>query len=376
MRAPRRCGKRPYLDYAATCPVDPRVLRAMRPWWGGANPASDHPEGESSREAVAAARRVIARLLGAKPREVVFCSGATEADNLALLGYAEAVAHPHIVTCATEHKAVLASAERAQRFAAVDVLPVSSEGLVDPDLVAKVAHEGSLVSVMAVNNETGVCQPLEAISGVCRRVGALLHVDAAQALGRFPLSVGGYDMMSLSAHKAYGPKGMGALWIREGVLVEPQIVGGRQEHHMRAGTGNTPAVVGFARAAQLACAPLEKETERLARLNRRLVEELGGRISGQNAPRVPGIVSLRFPGIDNDRLLSLVCDTICCSAGSACSADGRSHVMRAMGIDDAVLRVSLGRYTTNSDISVAVERIQSAARHLEARPLSVRRRAS
>jgi cysteine desulfurase len=347
------------------------VAATMAPWLSAANAAASHPEGKSSHDAVARARKEIASAIGAKPHEVVFCSGATEADNLAVQGYADGALDPHLVTVATEHKAILGSGEVIERRGAdLDVLPVDREGLVDPALIEEVARPGSLVSVMAINNETGVLQPLRAISRICRKVGALFHVDAAQALGRIELDVAGLDLVSLSSHKAYGPKGIGVLFVREGVKIVPQIVGGRQEMRMRAGTSNTPACVGFAEAVRLAQKNLPAEERRLGALRDRLVEKLGVRIAGQNAPRVPGITCLRFPGLDGDRLLTFVCQRICCSAGSACAADGPSHVMKAMGIRDAVLRVSLGRFTKRKDVDIAIAQISRVVARLERSPLA------
>jgi cysteine desulfurase len=366
----RRCNERPYLDYAATSPLDKRVAAAMAPWWRAANAAASHPEGKSSRDAVARARKTIARAIAAKPHEMVFVSGATEADNLAIQGYADGAEDPHLITVETEHKAVLRSAEVIERRGAdLDLLPVDREGLVDPDLIEHVARPGSLVSVMAVSNETGVRQPIRAISRICRKAGALFHVDAAQALGRIEIDVSGIDLLSLSGHKAYGPTGVGALFIREGVKIVPQIVGGRQENRMRAGTSNTPAIVGFAEAVRLAQKNLLAEERRLTVLRDRLISGLGVRIAGQNAPRVPGITCFRFPGLNSERLLTLVCERVCCSAGSACAADGPSHVMKAMGITDAILRLSLGRFTKRGDIEIAIAHISKVVARLEKSPL-------
>jgi cysteine desulfurase len=346
------------------------VAAAMAPWWRAANAAASHPEGKSSRDAVARARKTIARAIAAKPHEMVFVSGATEADNLAIQGYADGAEDPHLITVETEHKAVLRSAEVIERRGAdLDLLPVDREGLVDPGLVEHVARPGSLVSVMAVSNETGVRQPIRAISRICRKAGALFHVDAAQALGRIEIDVSGIDLLSLSGHKAYGPTGVGALFIREGVKIVPQIVGGRQENRMRAGTSNTPAIVGFAEAVRLAQKNLLAEERRLTVLRDRLISGLGVRIAGQNAPRVPGITCFRFPGLNSERLLTLVCERVCCSAGSACAADGPSHVMKAMGITDAILRLSLGRFTKRGDIEIAIAHISKVVARLEKSPL-------
>jgi cysteine desulfurase len=359
-----------YLDFAATCPLEPRVKRVMDQWWSCGNAASSHEAGIRSREANTRARAVVAKWLGAQPREIVFTSGATEADNLALKGYADSADHAHIVTAATEHKAVLRSAEYLDRWGIpVEVLPVGSDGIVDLDELHDKLRPGSLCSIMAVNNETGVIAPIREIGGICRKRGALFHVDAAQGLGRIPMSVRGIDMLSVSAHKIYGPKGIGALFVREGVQIEPQIHGGRQEHAMRAGTSPTPLIVGFAAAIEIACSNLHANDARIRLLRQRLVDHVRAAcpratISCPGARRVPGIVSLEFPGLDGQALLQRVCERVCCSTGSACSADGPSHVLAALGIEHAVLRISLGRTTTAREVSTAARQITASVASL------------
>jgi cysteine desulfurase len=338
----------------------------MTPWWKCGNAASSHPEGKAAQKAVSNSRLAIARAIGAKAHEIVFTSGATEADNLALKGYAEAADDPHVVTVATEHKAVLRSAEVLEAHGVpVDVLPVNRDGLVDVDMIEGAARPGSLVSVMTVNNETGVIQPIREISRACQRKGAIFHTDAAQAFGRVPLRVAGIDLMSLSAHKIYGPKGVGALYIREGTKIEPQLHGGRQEHRMRAGTTPTPLCVAFAKAADLSVSELARSNKLVEGLRDRLLAGLpNAAVAGRGAPRAPGITCLIFSGISGKELLELVCESICCSAGSACSKDGPSHVLAAMGIEGAPLRVSIGRFTTARDVDLAAKQISKAVEQL------------
>lgn len=360
-----------YLDYAATCPADPRVVRAMDGAWQAANTASSHPRGQKSKELSIECRRALAQVIGAKPREVVWTSGATEADNLAIKGYAESAENPHIITIATEHKAVLRSAETTAAWGArVTVLPVDERGQLDLDELAEVVEPGALVSAMLVNNETGGIHPIAEVAEICLDAGALLHCDATQALGRVPVRVNVLgDMVSLSAHKVYGPKGIGCLWLREGVELAPQICGGRQERGLRAGTTPVPLCVGFAKAAELAAEKLEQEHGRLAKLRQQLLADLGRRgvffsVNGAGAPTVPAICSLAFPHTDGEKLLQLVSKEVCVSTGSACNLDGPSHVMAAMGVpeDVAVLRITLGRWTTARDVSRAAEVVERAAR--------------
>jgi cysteine desulfurase len=362
-----------YLDFAATCPLDPAVKKVMDPWWECGNAASSHEAGIRSREANTRSRATVAKWLGAQPREIIFTSGATEADNLALKGYADAAEHAHLVTVATEHKAILKSAEYLDRWGIpVEILGVDSSGMIDLDELDRRLRPGSLCSVMAVNNETGVIAPINEISRICRANDALLHVDAAQAMGRIPLSTRGIDMLSISAHKLYGPKGIGALYVREGVPLEPQIHGGRQEHAMRAGTSPTPLIVGFSKALDIACSSLHATDAHIRRLRSILVDHVQATcprasISCPGARRVPGIVSLEFPGLDGQALLQRVCERVCCSTGSACSADGPSHVLAALGIHHAVLRISLGRTSTPREVAAAARQITASVAALRKR---------
>lgn len=358
-----------YLDYAATCPMDARVVKAMQPMWCCGNPASGHEAGQSADEYVTEARKNLARCLGAQPGEVVFTSGATESDNWAIKGYADRMPAGAVVSQATEHKAILSSLEVVGRKGMrTAVLPVNQDGVIDLQQLWSLVEPGSLVSIMAVNNETGVIQPVSDIGAICADRGAFFHCDAAQAMGRLPLDVDamGVHLMSLSAHKVYGPKGIGALYMRDGVELEPMLHGGRQERGRRAGTTNVPLVIGFAEAVRLATNSLDAESRRVVALCDRLIDGVldqvpGAQVNGVGAQRAPGIVSFAFPGADQDELLGGVGQRLCCSAGSACSLDGPSHVMKAMGISVAVLRVSVGRWTTQKNVERAADQIASAA---------------
>jgi len=358
-----------YLDYAATCPVDPRVLGEMKPWWSCGNAASRHHAGTHAADSLEAARKTIADAIGAQPHEVVLTSGATEADNLVVKGYAEANPNPAIVTVVTEHKAILSSVEflTHRRGVPSRVLPVDQDGKIDLEQLWQVLRPGALVSVMAVNNETGVTQDLARIGEICRERRCYFHTDAAQGFGRIPLDVDelDVDVMSLSAHKIYGPKGVGALYVRDGMKLEPQMHGGGQEQGLRAGTSNVPLAVGFAKAAELATSNIDAEAERLSRLRHMVVERVRARFPDLriNGEGVPGILNLGFPGVDQRTILDDTKASVCCSAGSACSLDGPSYVLKAMGLGDgAALRVSLGRWTTEDDAAKAADSIGRCVR--------------
>lgn len=358
-----------YLDYAATTPVDRRVLDAMAPFWACANAAAHHQDGAEVRDRVTRARASIAKALGVgNPRQIVFVSGATEADNLAIKGYADANQdHARVVTVATEHKAVLQSAYWCARYgAALQVLPVDVRGQVDLDQLRDVVQTGDLVSIMAVNNETGVVSPMADIASICREAGAVYHCDAAQAVGRIELDCAMFDMVSLSAHKLHGPKGVGALFVRDGVELEPQMLGGRQEHGMRAGTTNAPLIIGFAKAVELAVACLDN-APRFRKLRVSLIDAVRQEapMAVVNAEGVPAILNLGFPGVDDQKaLLAAVCSRVSCTGGSACSDGTHSHVLGAMTIDLMSIRVSFGRFTTPAEAVAAGRHIGHAAAQL------------
>ncbi len=361
-----------YLDYAATCPCDPRVVRAMDRAWGAANTSSSHSRGVASKETAIECRKAVAAAIGANAHEICWTSGATEADNLAIKGYAESVDRPHVFAPSTEHKAVLRSMGVVSGWGAVTYeIPVDSRGQLDLELIESILDEGNLLSCMLVNNETGVVHPIAEIARLCREAGAILHCDATQALGRLPIDVDalGVDLASFSAHKLCGPKGIGCLYVREGLQLAPQICGGAQERGLRAGTTPVPLCVGFATAAQIAVAMLEGEHARMAKMRSRLLDELEQRgvmfaVNGAGAPVVPSIISLSFPDTDADKLLALVGKDLCVSTGSACNEGERSHVMTAMGVpeDVAVLRVTLGRWTKPGDVTKAAESLECGVR--------------
>ena len=371
-----------YLDCHATTPLDPRVLDEMMPYltdrFGNAS-SSDHRYGAEASAAVEEARGRVASLVGARPREIVFTSGATEADNLAVAGaMAGRPDRDGLVTCATEHEAVLEAARAQERAGkSVTYLPVDPDGAVSyADLEAAVTERTALVSVMAANNEIGTVADLGRIGALARGRGALFHTDAAQAAGRVPLDVERMciDLMSLSSHKMYGPKGAGALYVRSlrpRVRLEPQMLGGGQERGLRSGTYNVPAIVGFGRAAQLASSEMVRENARLSGYRRAMMESLaeaGGILNGHPEKRLAGNLSVRFPGIESKAVISAVSDRVAVSAGSACAADSvePSHVLLAIGLDEkeahSSLRIGMGRFNTGEEIREAAEAIKAAVR--------------
>jgi cysteine desulfurase len=371
-----------YMDYQATTPADPRVVEAMQPYWSvmyGNPHSADHAFGWSADAAVETARGHIAALIGADADEIVFTSGATEANNLAVLGIARASppARKRIVVSAIEHKCVLAAA-RAAAVVGFEVITVSvgADGIVDPRAVAAVVDDRTaLVSVMAVNNEIGTVQPLSEIAALCAAAGAVFHTDAAQALNALPMDVAalGADLMSLSAHKAYGPKGIGALFVRRNLHVRPKpiIHGGGQEGGMRSGTLPTPLCVGFGEACRILAEEREDDAKRIGALQDRFLAMLlktvpGLRVNGNRASRHPGNLNLLFPAIDASLLLQNLHPNVAASTGSACTSGQPepSHVLRAIGLspDDATasIRFSIGRFTTEYDVDEAAQHVGEA----------------
>ncbi|HVP28651.1 MAG TPA: aminotransferase class V-fold PLP-dependent enzyme [Myxococcota bacterium] len=374
-----------YLDHHATTPVDPRVVEAMAPYWSvdfGNAASHGHVFGWRAEAAVEDARARIAAAIGARePREIVLTSGATESNNLALKGVLRGarVSRDHVVTVATEHRAVLDPCAALQREGfGVTVLPVDGAGLVAPEAVAAaIGPRTALVSIMAANNEIGVLQPLEAIGRICRERGVLFHSDAAQAAGRVPLDVEatGVDLLSLSAHKLYGPKGVGALYVRSRrprVRLEPLVHGGGHERGLRAGTLPVPLIVGFARAFELALAEQAAEAERLARLREQLWQRLAEGLprvhrNGDVAHQLPGTLSVSFDGVEAAAVLPALPD-VALSTGSACSSaePGPSHVLVALGLSPeraaGTIRIGLGRGNDEAQVERAAERIVAAVR--------------
>ena len=372
-----------YLDNQATTPCDPRVVAAMLPWFTErfGNPHSaDHALGREAEEAVDAARAQVAALIGAEAREIVFTSGATEANNLAIKGAARHALRVgderrRVVTVATEHKCVLEAVRdlAAEGFEPV-VLPVRPDGLLDPEVLARALAEAPtlLVSVMAVNNETGVVQDLAALGRVAREAGALFHTDAAQGAGKVALDVAeqGIDLLSISGHKLYGPKGAGALYVRRRprVRLMPLFSGGGQERGLRSGTLPTPLLVGLGEACRIAREEMAEEAVRLAALRDRLLEGVrvpGVRLNGSATRRIPGNLNLTFPGASAARLMRAVPE-LCVSTGSACSSAEvePSYVLRAMGLSDdeaaRTLRLGLGRFTSAADVDFAAGALSAA----------------
>lgn len=365
-----------YLDYQATTPLAPEARAAMLPYLDSkfGNPHSDHRFGWEADAGVEAARGQIAAVLGIAPARVLFTSGATEAANLAIKGVLAAPGQTRrrIVTLATEHSCVLESARWLESVGAeLTVLGVDADGLIRLDELAAVLDEGvALVAVAAVNNEIGVIQPLAEIAALARGVGALMFVDAAQAFGRMPLPMPDFDLLSLSAHKIYGPMGIGALVVKPGTGLAPQQHGGGQEGNgLRSGTLSPALCAGFGAAATLAQAAMAEDAVHVAALWDLLLAQLDApvRINGSSTYRWRGNLNVSFPGIDGARLLSDVLREVALSSGAACaSAKGKaSHVLAALGLSEplarATLRIGWGRYTTTDEIDRAAAAINRAS---------------
>ncbi len=378
-----------YLDHHSTTPVDPRVLEVMLPYFGedfGNAASRTHAYGWRAEAAVELARETIARAIGAaSEREIVFTSGATESDNLALLGAARSGRGrgDHVITVATEHPAVLdpCRALRDEGFRVTE-LPVDAGGLLPLDALREAIDDGTLlVSVMAANNEIGVLQPLTEIGALCRERGVLFHSDAAQAVGKVPVDLGAssLDLLSFTAHKLYGPKGVGALWVRSGrprIRLAPLMYGGGHERGLRSGTLPVPLIVGFARALELALEERETEARRLSGLRDDMLARLRADLSGVFANgdlerRLPGNLNVGFNGIDADMLVAQLGD-LALSTGSACTSarPEPSHVLRALGLDEAdvraSIRIGMGRGTRADDVERAARRIVEEVRALRA----------
>ena len=378
-----------YLDYHATTPVDSKVLDAMLPYFTqqfGNAASKQHAFGWEAQEAVERARRQVATLLNASANEIVFTSGASESNNLAIKGVACALRDRgrHVVTVSTEHKSVLDSCSRLERDGwTVSRVPVDGDGFIDLEALRHALTDGTtLVSVMAANNEIGVLQPLAEIAAIVHERGALLHTDAAQAVGKVPVDLAtlGVDLLSLTAHKCYGPKGTGALYVRRQrpkVPIECQIDGGGHENGLRSGTLNVPGIVGLGVCAEVAGSVLPDESRRLAGLRDRLLTGLrsgldGVRVNGSLARRLPHNLHVSFEGIEGEALLMALGD-LAVSTGSACSSGSQapSHVLQAIGGvgpgAGASIRFGLGRWTTDAEIDFAIERVTTVVRSLRQR---------
>lgn len=371
-------SKAVYMDYLATTPVDPRVVEAMLPFFTSTygNAASrNHQFGWEAEEAVESARKSIADAIGAKPSEIIFTSGATESNNLSLAGLWEMYKDKgnHIVTLVTEHKCVLDTAEYLQREKGVDVtfLNVKDDGLVDiNELKSALRDDTLLVSVMFANNEIGVLQPIEEIGKLCKERGIFFHTDAAQALGKVPIDVEklGVDLLSMSGHKVYGPKGIGALYVRKRkprVKLKPIIHGGGHERGMRSGTLNVPAIVGFGKAVEIAVNEMQMETARAEKLRNRLesalLEQLDHtQINGNKDNRLPGLSNISFAYVEGEGLMMAIPD-IAVSSGSACTSASLepSYVLKALGLSDELahssIRFGIGRFTTDEEVDYVIE---------------------
>jgi cysteine desulfurase len=379
-----------YMDYNATTPVDPRVVEAMLPYLTThfGNPSSGHTYAEQPRRALAAARKQVARLIGAAPDEIFFTGSGSEGDSLAIQGVILAHRRPadvQVITQVTEHPAVLEACRALHRRygTTVTYLPVGNDGRVEPqDLAEAITPRTALVSIMAANNETGVLQPIGELARLTRQRGALFHTDAAQAVGKIPIDVRslGVDLLTVVGHKMYAPKGVGALYVRSGVLLEPLIPGGGQERGLRAGTENVALAVGLGAAAELARHELadggpQRLQELRDLLHRRLNDHLPGRVrlTGHPAQRLPGTLHISIIGVRGDALLAATA-AIAAATGSACHAGSRepSPVLLAMPRDRgqalSALRLSLGRWTTRPDVERAAEAIATAAHCLLTHP--------
>jgi cysteine desulfurase len=372
-----------YLDYNATTPVEPAVLEAMLPWLREqfGNPSSTHAYGQRAAQAVAVARRQVADLIGAHAQEIVFTGCATEANHLALLGVARSfgAGKRHLVVSAIEHPAVMAPAlQLRQQGWDVTVLPVDACGQVSPaQLVDVLRPETAMVSIMHANNEVGTLQPIQAISRITRPRGILLHTDAAQSAGKVSLRVDdlGVDLLTLAGHKFYAPKGVGALYVRQGTPIQSLMQGGGQEHGMRAGTENVPAIVGLGAAAALALQTLPGTSSQLRefrdQLHALLADGIPGRqLNGHPEQRLPNTLHVSIPGISGSRLLQEVVHSVAASVGSACHSehDAVSGVLAAMGIGAArasgAVRLSVGRMTNSDEIAQAASSLVDAWQHL------------
>src|SRR6266487_3682145 len=383
-------GKGIYMDNHATTPLDPRVLEAMMPYFTetfGNAASRSHGYGWEAEKAAEAGREQIARLINAKAKEIIFTSGATESDNLAIKGVVEFYKDKgnHVITGAIEHKAVLDTCKALERkgLATVTYLPVDRYGLVDPDDVRKaITDKTVLVSIMFANNEIGTITPIGEIGKVTREKGVLFHTDATQGVGKLPLDVEAMniDLLSMSAHKMYGPKGIGALYVRAKgprVRVTPLIDGGGQERGFRSGTLNVPGIVGFGKACELCQHLWPEESLRLRDLRQRLYTGLTERLediylNGHPEQRLPGNLNLSFAAVQGESLLMSLKDIVALSSGSACSSGSTepSYVLRAIGVDDtlasASIRFGLGRRTTEEEIDTVIHAVVEKAERLRA----------
>ncbi|HPZ14425.1 MAG TPA: cysteine desulfurase family protein [Bacillota bacterium] len=376
-----------YMDHHATTPVDPRVLEVMLPYFSedfGNASSIDHIFGARAHQAVERAREQVASTLNARPGEIIFTSGATESDNIALLGAAERLASngDHIITCVTEHKAILDTAKHLETMGkSVTYLPVDKYGMVDlADVEEAITDRTILISIMAANNEIGTIAPLKEIGKVAKKHGVLFHTDAAQAVGHTPIDVKemGIDLLSLSGHKVYGPKGIGALYI-EGVnpkaKVSPVMFGGGHERGIRSGTYNVPGIVGLGKALEIAEKEMEAENARFREWTKLMFEAFqesieGVILNGHPEKRLAHNLNVCFPGIESKALMHLLRNDIAVSAGSACTTMSvePSHVLKAIGLSDreiySAVRFGLGRQNNEEEIKHCINKVISSAKRL------------
>jgi cysteine desulfurase len=378
--------QRIYLDFNATTPVEPEVLDAMLPYFSGefANASSIHTPGQRARAAVETAREQVAALIGAKPQEIFFTSGGTESDNHAIFGVAgqAETLTKHVITSTIEHEAVLnACQELEKRGVAVTYLSPDGEGRIDPASVrAAIRPETILITVMHANNELGTVQPLEEIGRIAEQTDVLFHTDAVQSTGKIAVDVQrlGIDLLSLSGHKIYGPKGVGALYVQAGTRLGQLLYGGHHQRGVRPGTENVAGIVGLGKAAEIARGSLEQDAKRISAMRDQLETAMlsripGARINGGRAPRTPNTTNITFPGIEGEALLiALDLKGLAVSTGAACSSGAvePSHVLTAIGLSPdearATLRFSLGRHTTRTEIDAALQIVPVAVAQLRA----------
>jgi cysteine desulfurase len=375
-----------YMDYHATTPVDPRVLESMMPYFRDkfGNAASrNHPFGWEAEDAVEAARKQVASLVGANAKEIIFTSGATESNNLAIKGVAEMYREKgnHVITCVTEHKAVVDTCKKLEKQGLrVTYLPVRKDGRIDLDeLRASITDKTILITIMTANNEIGVLQPIAEIGAIAKEKGILFHTDGVQAVGKVPFDVNALkvDLVSISAHKIYGPKGVGALYVRRRnprVLLAEQINGGGHERGMRSGTLNVTGIVGLGKAAELCQQEMEKDTVRLRKLRDRLNEKLHESldeiyINGSMEHRLPHNLNISFAYVEGESLLMGIND-VAVSSGSACTSASLepSYVLKALGAGDDLahssIRFGLGRWTTEEEVDYVVDKLTKVVRRL------------
>ena len=372
-----------YLDHNATTAVDPVVLDAMIPYFSTdfGNASSIHTFGQRARAAVETAREQVAALIGARPQEIVFTSGGTESDNHAIFGVALSIStSPHVITTTVEHEAVLNACQALEKQSvAVSYLPVNRDGLINLDELRRALRpETVLISVMHANNELGAIQPLAEIGRIAAEADVYFHTDAVQSAAKIPLDVKALqlDLLSLSGHKFYAPKGIGALFIKSGTRLRQLLYGGHHQRGFRPGTENVTGIVGLGKAAELARVSLEKDAARMSRLRDTLEQGILARVpdcrlNSANAPRTPNTSNILFPGLEGEALvIALDLKGLACSTGAACSSGAvePSHVLTAIGLSAsdarATVRFSLGRHTTESEIQAALEIIPSAVSHL------------